>query len=185
MLPGSLPAITGAKNMSRRSLLAVTALGGSRLLGANDRIRCATIGMGARGRYLTEKFREQGAELAAVCDVYAPRVQLGLQAAAIGARGYEGYRLLLEDHSIDAVIIATPDHWHAQMLVDAVEAGKDVYVEKPLAHTVEAGFRMQEAVRKTGRIVQLGTQRRSYELYHEAREILKSGVLGQLGLVNS
>ena len=82
-------------------------------------------------------------------------------------------------------MIATPDHWHAQMLVDAVDAGKDVYVEKPLAHTVDDGFRMVKAVRRTGRIAQIGTQRRSYPLYQEAKRILDSGVTGPIRLVNA
>jgi len=171
--------------MDRRTFLAATALGSSRILGANDRIRCATIGAGNRGAYLTRQFKEFGAEMVAVCDVYEPRLEQGLWAASPGAKSFVDYRRLLEDKSIDAVIIATPDHWHAQMLVDAVGAGKDVYVEKPLAHTIEDGFRMVEAVRRTKRVGQVGTQRRSYPLYQEAKRILDSGVTGPICLVNA
>ncbi len=171
--------------VSRRAFLGVTAVSAMRILGANDRIRCATIGVGGRGYYLTSKFKQLGADMSAVCDVYAPRLEKCLQAASPGAVGHEDYRKLLEDKSIDAVIIATPDHWHAQMAIDAVEAGKDVYVEKPLAHTVEEGFRTVEAVRRTKRLAQVGTQRRSYELYQEAKQIFDSGVLGQIRLVNT
>ena len=172
-------------SLGRRTFLAVTAVGAARVLGANDRIRCATIGTGNRGTYLTRQFKEFGAEMAAVCDVYEPRLEQGLQAASAGAKSFVDYRRLLEDKSIDAVIIATPDHWHAQMLVDAVDAGKDVYVEKPLAHTIEDGFRMVEAVRRTKRIAQVGTQRRSYPLYQEAKRIIDSGVTGPIRLVNA
>ncbi|MCL5742873.1 MAG: Gfo/Idh/MocA family oxidoreductase [Acidobacteria bacterium] len=152
---------------------------------SEDNVRCATIGVGGRGRHLSGLFREQGAEVAAVSDVYEPNLQSGLQAASPDARGEVDYRRLLEDKSIDAVIIATPDHLHAQPLVDAVDAGKDVYVEKPLAHTIEDGFRMVDAVRRSRRIVAVGTQRRSYDLYQEAKSILDSGVAGDVRLVTA
>lgn len=167
------------------SALTATALSAARISGANDRIRCATIGMGGRGTYLTKQFVAQGAAVAAVCDVYEPHLQQGVKEASPGAKSYEDYRRLLEDRSIDAVIIATPDHWHAQMLIDAVQAGKDVYVEKPLAHSVDEGFRMLEALRGTKRIAQIGTQRRSYPLYQEAKRILDSGATGPVRLVNA
>jgi len=171
--------------LDRRSFLAVTALSSARVLGANDRIRCATIGTGNRGTYLTRQFKEFGADMAAVCDVYEPNLEQGLEAASAGAKSFVDYRRLLEDKTIDAVVIATPDHWHAQMLVDSVDAGKDVYVEKPLAHTIEDGFRMVEAVSRTKRVAQVGTQRRSYPLYQEAKRILDSGVTGPIRLVNA
>jgi len=172
-------------SLNRRAFLVGTALGSAHILGANDRIRCATIGTGNRGTYLTGQFKEFGAEMAAVCDVYEPHLEEGLRAASTGARPFVDYRRLLEDKSIDAVVIATPDHWHAQMLVDSVDAGKDVYVEKPLAHTIEDGFRMVEAVRRTKRVAQVGTQRRSYPLYQEAKRILDSGETGPIRLVNA
>jgi predicted dehydrogenase len=172
-------------DLSRRTFMAATALSGTRIAGANNRIVCGTIGTGGRGTYLTKQFIAQGAEVAAVCDVYEPHVQQGLKEASPGARSYEDYRRLLEDKSIDAVIIATPDHHHAQMMIDAVQAGKDVYVEKPLAHSVEEGFRMLEALRGTKRIAQIGTQRRSYPLYQEAKRILNSGATGPIRLVSA
>lgn len=150
-----------------------------------DRIRAGVIGAGGRGRLLTAEFKEIGAEIAAVCDVYQPNLEAGLKAASTGARGYRDYRRLLEDRSLDAVIIATPDHWHARMVIDAVEAGKDVYVEKPLTHTIEEAFQVVDAVRRTRRIVQVGTQRRSAPLFHEARAVMASGRLGDVRLVNS
>jgi len=170
--------------MERRTFLAAAA-SAARVSGANDRIRGAVIGAGGRGRLLTGEFKEIGVEMAAVCDVYEPNLQAGLKVAGTGARAYDNYKRLLEDRSIDVVIVATPDHWHARMTIDAVDAGKDVYVEKPLAHTIEDGFRIIEAVRRTRRIVQVGTQRRSAPMFQEAKAIIDSGALGEVRLINS
>jgi predicted dehydrogenase len=170
--------------MERRTFLTLTASGAS-LLGASDRIRGAIIGSGGRGRYLTEQFKEIGVEMAGVCDVYEPNLQAGLKVASTGAKPYDNYKRVLDDKSIDVVVVATPDHWHAQMTIDAVEAGKDVYVEKPMAHTIEDGFRMIEATRRTRRVVQVGTQRRSFDLFQEAKQIMDSGQMGKVRLVNS
>src|SRR5262245_47639 len=131
------------QTMNRRAFLHSAAAGVA--LAAGDPVRGAIIGAGGRGRLLTSEFKEIGVQMAAVCDIYEPNLDAGLQAASTGAKPYRDYRKLLEDKSIDAVEVATPDHWHAQMTIDAVEAGKDVYVEKPMAHTVEDGFRMIEA----------------------------------------
>jgi predicted dehydrogenase len=152
--------------MKRRSVLAglsslASPLQPVALAASGDRPKGAIIGSGGRGQYLTGEFKEIGVEMAAVCDVYEPNLQRGLKAANTGAKGYADYRRLLEDKSIEVVVVATPDHWHARMVIDAVEAGKDVYVEKPLAHTIDEGFAIMEAVKRTGRIVQVGTQRRS------------------------
>lgn len=162
-----------------------TALAQSRILGANDRIRVGIIGAGGRGRYLMGQFKELGAEMTAVCDVYEPNLQAGLAVANTGARSYDSYPRLLDDKSIDAVIVATPDHWHAQMTIDAVHAGKDVYVEKPMAHTIEEGYAMIDAVRATRRVVQVGTQRRSAELFLQGKSIMDSGQVGDVHLVTS
>ncbi len=171
--------------MNRRTFLLASAVSGRLVLGANDRIRVGVIGSGGRGRLLTQEFKQSGAEVAAVADVYSPNLDAGLQAASEGARGYGNYKRLLEDKSLDAVIVATPDHWHAQMVIDAVEAGKDVYVEKPLAHAIPEGFRIVEAVRRSRRVVQVGTQRRSFELFQQAKKVMESGALGEVRLVNA
>ena len=172
-------------SMHRRNFLAVTAASVSQTPGFADPIRAGIIGSGVRGRYLTANFKELGVEMMAVCDVYEPNLQAGLKAASTGARSYDNYKRLLDDSTLGAVIVATPDHWHAQMVIDAVEAGKDVYVEKPLAHTIDDGFRVIEAVRRTRRVVQVGTQRRSFELFQEGKRIVDSGKLGDVRLVNS
>jgi predicted dehydrogenase len=170
--------------MGRREFM-LTAASAPRVFGANERIRCGTIGSGGRGTYLTAAFKELGAEMAAVCDIYEPHLANGLKAASTGAKPFADYRRLLEDRSLDAVIIATPEHWHCRMLVDAIAAGKDVYVEKPLAHTIDEGFQMVRAVRGSKQIAQVGTQRRSYPLYQEAKGFFDSGVLGGVRLVNA
>jgi predicted dehydrogenase len=167
--------------MNRRTFLFSSA----GVVGANDRIRVGLIGSGGRGQYLTANFKELGAEMAAVCDVYEPHLEAGLKAASTGARAFRNYKQLLEDRGLDAVIVATPDHWHAQMAIDAVRAGKDVYLEKPMAHNIQEGFRLVEAVRQTRRVLQVGMQRRSSELFTQAREVVKSGALGDVRLINS
>ena len=119
----------------------------------------------------------------AVCDVYEPNLELGLKAASTGAKPYDNYKRLLESKAIDVIIVATPDHWHAQMVIDAVEAGKDVYVEKPMAHTIEDGDRIIAAVRRTKRVVQVGMQRRSYPVFQEVKQVFETGALGDVRLV--
>lgn len=170
--------------MDRRSFL-FTAAAAQSVLGANDRVRTGIIGAGGRGRYLTGQFKEIGAEMAAVCDIYEPNLQLGLKEANTGAKPFRDYRKLLDDKSIDAVIVATPDHWHARMVIDAVEAGKDVYCEKPMTHTIADSYAVVEAVRRTKRVVQVGMQRRSSELFLEGKRIVDSGQLGEVRLVTS
>ncbi len=164
----------------------LTALGSSRLAGANEKTGVGVIGVGGRGRYLTSAFKEDpNAEVRAVCDVYEPNLQKGAVAAGPRAKSYTDYRRLLEDKDIQGVVIATPDHWHAHMIIDAVAAGKDVYVEKPLSHTIDEGFRIIDAVKKSGRVVTVGTQRRSYDLFIEGKKIMDSGRLGQVHLVTA
>jgi len=170
--------------MDRRTLLAGAA-SYQRILGTNDRPNLGLIGAGGRGRFLAGEFKEIGFQISAVCDVYTPNLEAGLKLASTGAKAHKDYRRLLEDKSIDAVVVATPDHWHAQMVIDAVHAGKDVYVEKPLCHTIEEGYRMVDAVSATRRIVQVGTQRRSSPIFLEAKTVIDSGVLGDVRLVTS
>lgn len=170
--------------MNRRAFL-IAASAAGRILGANDRIRVGGIGSGNRGKYLIEQFKEIGAEIPKVCDVYQPNLEAGLKAASTGAKGVSDYRRLLDDPTIDAVIVATPDHWHARMTIDAVQAGKDVYVEKPLAHTIPDGYAIIEAVRRTKRVVQVGMQRRSSELFQDAKSLLDRKQAGTIRLVTS
>jgi len=121
----------------------------------------------------------------AVCDVYEPNLEEGLSIAGPGTKAYRDYRQLLDDPEIDAVLIGTPEHWHHRMTLDAMAAGKDVYVEKPLCHTPEEGKELVEAQRKSDRVVQVGMQRRSFGLYQEARDIRRAGRLGTVRMVRT
>lgn len=154
--------------MNRRSFL----VSSSSALAMQTLPRGGIIGSGGRGTFLTGEFKEVGATMAAVCDVYETNLQRGLKAASTGAKAYDDYRRLLDDKSLEFVVVATPDHWHSKMTVDACEAGKDVYVEKPLAHTIEEGQKMVDAVRRTRRIVQVGTQRRSAPLFLDGKKAM-------------
>jgi predicted dehydrogenase len=156
-----------------------------RVVGAEEKVGVGVIGSGGRGQFLMKIFHDLGAELKGVCDVYKPNLMAGLQLADPSARPCGDYRRLLDDKTVQAVIIATPDHWHARMTIDAVHAGKDVYVEKPLCHTVDEGFRVMEAVNSSKRIVQVGTQRRSYPIFQEGKKIMDSGKLGDVRLVTA
>jgi predicted dehydrogenase len=164
----------------------VTASGslGSRVLGANDRVNIGWIGCGGRGKYDANLFRQlANVKIIAVCDVYEPHVSAARQQLGSGCRAYDDFRRLLEWKDVDAVLIATPDHWHAIPTVLACQAGKDVYVEKPLAHTIEEGRKMAAAARRYKRIVQLGTQHRSASHFREAARIVQSGEIGPVRFV--
>lgn len=167
--------------MDRRSFVSLAGAALPSMAAGNRRV--GLIGSGGRGRFLSGEFKEIGANVAAVCDVYEPNLAAGLKVASENAKSHTDYRRLLEDSSLDAVIVATPDHWHARMVIDAVQAGKDVYVEKPLCHTIAEGFDVIDAVRRTKRVVQVGTQRRSSQLFQEARQLVKQ--LGDVRLVTS
>jgi predicted dehydrogenase len=151
-----------------------------------DQLNVGIIGSGGRGRFLMERFSKDAAvRLIAVCDVYEPNLEAGLSLAKGKAKAYRRYRELLNDKDIHVVIIATPEHWHARMVLDALAAGKDVYVEKPLCHTPEQGVELMNAVANSKQIVQVGMQRRSYPLYLKARDICADGTLGNVRLVRS
>ncbi|MCU1275638.1 MAG: oxidoreductase domain protein [Bryobacterales bacterium] len=152
----------------------------------SKQITVGVIGSGGRGRYLESVFkRDPGVRIVAVCDVYEPNLEAGLSAAGNQAKAYRNYKALLDDKAIDAVIIATPEHWHHRMLLDVLAAGKDVYVEKPLCQTPEQGAELVRAAAHSKSVVQVGMQRRSYELFHKARDIKKSGTLGNVRMVRS
>ena len=149
-----------------------------RVLGANDRIQLGLIGCGDRGEYVMTVFQgSKQVDVSAVCDVYGAKIDK-VQQKAVGAKGFSDHRKLLETKTIDAVLIATPDHWHSTCAIDALNAGKDVYVEKPLTLTIDEGPPIVKAARVNNRICQVGMQQRSGENYLEAkREYLDSGKL--------
>lgn len=157
----------------------------------SNRVRLGLIGSGSRGTFVMTVFqKEPNLQVGAICDVYEPNLEKALSTAAQNQGGtapkaYRNYKQLLEDKSIDAVLIGTPEHWHAQMLLDALAAGKDVYVEKPLCRTPEEGVRLMKAEQASKSVIQVGMQRRSYDLYLEGRELVAAGKLGQVRMVRS
>lgn len=155
-----------------------------RVIGANDRIGVALIGCGVRGLGVgTYVLQTGGAEIRGVADAYAPRQEQAAEEFGATARSFTDYREILDRREIDAVVIATPDHWHAPMCIAAVQAGKDVYIEKPVTHRLEEGDPLVAAVEKSGRIVATGTQQRSWSHFQEAKALVEQGVLGRINYV--
>jgi predicted dehydrogenase len=152
-----------------------------KVLGANDKIVVGVIGCGGQGRWNMRDFlRQPDVQIAAVCDVYEANLNQAAEMTDGKAVKYKDFRKLLERKDIDVALIATPDHWHALPAIAACDAGKDVYVEKPLSHTILEGRKMVEAARHNKRIVQMGTQQRSGAHFQQAVEIVRSGKLGKV-----
>ncbi len=166
--------------------LALSAGSYSRILGANDRINVGVIGCGNRGMYLTEVFRQfRGIEITALCDVFGEKLRRAGEKVPSAVQ-LDDHRKLVTREDVDIVLIATPDHWHADIAIDAMNAGNDVYVEKPLTFRHEEGPRIVHAARTNRRICQVGLQRRSATLFRRAKqEIVDSGVLGKVKFVRS
>ena len=142
------------------------------------------IGLGNRGDQLLDAFLPHAdAQIVALCDLYEPYVAAAQKKVGGKATLYTDYRKLLENKDIDAVVIATPDHWHALQCVAACRAGKDVYVEKPLSLTIAEGRKMVQVAAETGRITQVGLHRRSSQNLHDAIELLHAGAIGQVTVV--
>ena len=156
-----------------------------RIRGANERVVVALIGAGRQGvSNLGNAIKQPETDVAAICDVYEPNLAKGL-AAAPGAKPITDFRRVLENRDIDAVIIATPDHWHPIQTILACEAGKDVYVEKPIGVAVAEGRAMVDAARRHKRIVQTGTQQRSGLHFQQAAQLVKSGRIGKVTQVRT
>jgi len=155
----------------------------------SNQIALGVIGSGSRGTFVMGVFQKRPeVRVSAICDVYEPNLEHALSEAGKNGshpEAYRNYKQLLDNKSIDAMLIATPEHWHYQMVLDAIAAGKDIYVEKPLCQTPEQGVTLVEAEKKSKSIIQVGMQRRSYDLYLEARKIVGSGVLGDVRMVRS
>lgn len=189
---------TTSDSISRRSFVTTAAAAAAgiamqpassyaRILGANDRLRLGLIGAGDRGRYVMDLMQGEDVQVTAICDVFDHALQQA-RARVNGAapRLLGDYRQLLDADDVDMVIIATPDHWHGPMAVDACRAGKDVYIEKPLAHSIEAGQAIVDAAAETGRIVQVGLQQRSGPHYQEAKaRYFDTGRIGRVGHVRT
>jgi hypothetical protein len=161
-----------------------TALSAGRVLGANGRVRLGFIGLGNRGDQVLDAFlAHKDAEVVAVCDIHAPYREFAAKKAGGNPDRLHDYRKLLDRNDVDAVVIATPDHWHALQTVHACRAGKDVYVEKPLSLCVAEGRAMVRAARDHKRVVQCGIQRLSSPMAAEAAEVVRSGGIGKVTAV--
>jgi predicted dehydrogenase len=176
-------------SLSRRSFLGsaaatgalATALPGAQPRGANERINIGLIGTGGRCRHLMQALAKvPNTRMTALCDVYEPHMDQARKLADPKAFATRNYHEILKRKDIHAVLIASPDHWHVPMTVDACAAGKDVYVEKPLTHSLAEGRAVIEAQNKHKRIVQVGTQQRSMPQFVRARELVRSGRLGHI-----
>ncbi len=150
----------------------------------SEKVVLGFIGTGGRGRHLMTLFKQHpDVEIGGVSDMNSRHQQAAIGVSGGKAKGYHDYRELLEQKEIEAVVVATNGHWHALPAIHACQAGKDIYVEKPLALTIQEGRAVVKAARKYNRIACIGTQQRSSPHYQEAVEIIKSGRLGKIGLV--
>jgi len=170
------------------AMAATTTLASSykKILGANDRINIAMIGCGRMGRGNIDVQQRTGlTHITAVCDVYQPHLDKAVNMVSGTVKSYTDFRHILDRQDVDAVVISTPDHWHALMTTLACEAGKDVFVEKPASVTVAEGRRMADVARRTKRIVQVGTMQRSSPVFQRVVNIVQSGALGEISMVRT
>ncbi len=174
------------RNLLRTSAAAMTAASYNRILGANDTVQLGLIGCGGRGTGVMRSFLATKQVLVTgLCDIWGDRVAAAKQHAP-SANSFSDHRKLLEARNLDAVLIATPDHWHARIAIDAVNAGKDVYCEKPLTLKIEEGPAIIKAARMNDRVFQVGMQQRSGAHYLKARdEYIRKGRLGKITLVRT
>jgi predicted dehydrogenase len=177
---------TAAGTTAAAALTPSTARSAGHVLGANDRVNVALIGCGSRGRLVASFFAKvPNVAVVAVCDISDTTIAQARKSpfAAPDAQGYTDFRRALDRNDVHALLVATPDHWHAIPTVLGCQAGKDVYVEKPLGHNVAEGRKMVEAARRHDRIVQHGTQHRSAPHYREIEQIVQSGEIGDVHFV--
>ena len=166
---------------ARATVLQPQLLSAAQMAAPSDTVRFASIGTGVRGcELLSATLRVPGIECVAVCDLYDSRRQAGQEAVKKQVPATRNYKEILDRKDVDAVIVAVPDHQHRHIVEDACAAGKDVYCEKPMSHSVEDGFAMIAAAQSNKRIVQVGSQRVSSILYAKAKEIYDSGKLGDV-----
>ncbi len=154
-----------------------------RIVGANDRINLGFIGVGGRGRSLLREAlgmtEGSNVQVVAISDVYAKRNKQAAEMAK-AAKTHLDYREIISNKGVDAVVIATPDHWHAKMAIEAMEAGKDVYLEKPMTRTVDEAREVHEATQRLKRVLQVGSQTASQDQWWKARKALQDGMIGKL-----
>src|SRR5258707_13876155 len=155
-----------------------------KIVPASDRLRLGIIGIGMQGSgLLATAITLPGVECIAAADLYDGRHTLAQEIVGHKIKTTRKYQELLDNKEIDCLIAAVPDHWHKQVVADAVNAGKDIYCEKPMSHSAADGIAMVEAYKKTGRVVQIGSQRVSSVVCAKAKELLANGIIGELNLV--
>jgi predicted dehydrogenase len=178
-----------AMNLDRRSFLQTGAtLAAGQLMKAapSDRITVGHIGTGARAQELMQAvMANPGTEIVGVVDAYTGRVERAIDRTNGRAKAYATHHDLLADKSIDAVVVATPDHWHKAIILEALRAGKDVYSEKPLTYRTSDGVEIIEAVRQSGRVLQVGSQGMSSRTQQTAKEWIRSGKLGKITMIRA
>jgi predicted dehydrogenase len=152
----------------------------------NDTIHFGIIGVGMQGSGLLDTaIKLPGVKCLAACDLYDGRLELAKEIVEEPVITTKHYRELLENKNIDCIVAAVPDHWHKQIVVETLNAGKDIYCEKPMTHRVEEGFEIIEAAERTRRIVQIGSQRRSSLGFSKAKELYEQGAIGEVSLVEA
>ena len=166
--------------------LLATAAGATRVRGANDRVRLGFIGVGNRGDQVLDAFLPHpDMEIVAICDIYEPYADFAARKSGGQPARLKDYRRVLDLKEVDAVVISTPDHWHALQMIQACDAGKDVYVEKPLSLVVSEGRAMVNAARRANRVVQVGIHRRSSAFVKEAADLVRGGAIGKVTVARS
>jgi predicted dehydrogenase len=180
---------------SRRGFIGAASVAGAaplmaastgKVIGANDRLGVGHIGVGGNGTGMLRRIVQRSEELGdlrslAVCDVYSRHRERAVGLTGVTAKdSYVDYKELLAREDIDAVLISTPDHWHADMAIDAMNAGKDVYLQKPMTLTVDEARRVADTAKKKGRVLQVGSQHLSDMRYHVAREMVEGGEIGDV-----
>lgn len=176
-------AVGATLGVGRAALANPNKMSGGRVIGANDRINVGVIGVGGRGTYVGRTFAQVGkdisnAQVVAVADVYQKRVNANKEFHKCD--GYLDYREIIGRKDIDAVIVATPDHWHAKIALEAMDSGKDVYLEKPMCHTLDEIRQLIQTVRETKRVLQVGSQTTSSDQWHRAKKAIADGMIGEM-----
>ena len=154
------------------------------MIGANDKINVGVIGCGGRGTYVASEFHKVGKTR--TTPARSPPFATSTKSArrrtprSTSVKGYIDYRELLAKEDVDAVIVATPDHWHATIALAAMDAGKDVYLEKPMCHTIDEAKKLVDTVRETKRVLQVGSQTTSGDQWRKAKKAIADGMIGQV-----
>jgi predicted dehydrogenase len=173
-------ALGAGRDLLARPAKTVTA---GRTIGPNDKIQIGIIGVGGRGGYLADQFRTYGektgaCKIVAVADVWARRKNK--VSKEHNCDGYLDYREIIDRTDVDAIVVATPDHWHARIALAGMESGKDVYLEKPMCHTIEEAKQLSATVRATKRVLQVGSQTTSADQWHQAKKLIADGAIGKM-----